>query len=76
MSTCLNILIIEDALADFRLVVRHLEQHGLAASCRRVASIAELEAAFERGDWDVVLSDYSVPTMDFQHPGLRSSEAS
>ena len=66
MSTHLNLLIIEDKQADFRLIVRHLEKHGLAARCHCVASIEELEAAVEQGGWDAVLSDYSVPNLDFQ----------
>jgi signal transduction histidine kinase/DNA-binding response OmpR family regulator len=66
MSTCLNLLIVEDKPADFRLTVRHLEQYGLAARCHGVASLEELEAAMEQGGWDAVLSDYSVPGLDFQ----------
>ena len=66
MSTDINLLIIEDKPADFRLIVRHLEKHGLAARCHCVASIEELEAAVEQGGWDAVLSDYSVPKLEFQ----------
>ncbi|MEI7941200.1 MAG: PAS domain S-box protein [Verrucomicrobiota bacterium] len=67
MSTQFKFLIIEDKPTDFRLIVRHLEKHGLAARCHCVADIKELEAAVEQGGWDAVLSDYSVPTLDFQH---------
>jgi PAS domain S-box-containing protein len=67
MSTCINLLVIEDKPADFRLITRHLEKHGLAARCHCVANIEELEAAVEQGGWDAVLSDYSVPNLDFQH---------
>ncbi len=67
MSTQLKFLIIEDQPADFRLIVRHLEKCGLAARCHCVADIKELDAAIAQGGWDAVLSDYSVPTLDFQH---------
>ncbi|MCX6878198.1 MAG: PAS domain S-box protein [Verrucomicrobia bacterium] len=67
MSIPLNLLIIEDKSADFRLIVRHLEKHGLTARCHCVSSIEELEAAVEQGGWDAVLSDYSVPKLDFEH---------
>ena len=67
MSTCINLLVIEDKPADFRLITRHLEKHGLAARCHCVANIEELEVAVEQGGWDAVLSDYNVPTLDFQH---------
>ena len=67
MSTCLTLLVIEDKPADFRLIVRHLEKHGLTARCHCVSNIEELEAAVAQGGWDAVLSDYSVPKLDFQH---------
>jgi len=68
MSTPLNLLIIEDNNpADFRLILRHLEKHGLAARCHSVSNIKELETAVAQGGWDAVLSDYSVPMLDFKH---------
>ena len=67
MNTDIHLLIIEDNSADFRLIVRHLEKHGLAARCHCVADLEGLEAALEQGGWDAVLSDYSVPKLDFQH---------
>ena len=67
MSTDINLLVVEDNAADYRLIVRHLEKHGLAARCHCVSTIEELEAAVEQGGWDAVLSDYSVPKLDFQH---------
>jgi PAS domain S-box-containing protein len=66
MSTSINLLVIEDNQADFKLLARHLEQHGLAARCHCVGNLEELEAALARGAWDAVLSDYSVPKLDFQ----------
>ncbi|KAF0163595.1 MAG: luxQH [Rhodocyclaceae bacterium] len=65
MDSPLKILVIEDVPADFLLVERCLSQHGLAAECRHIASDAELEAALQT-EWDLVLSDYSVPGMDFR----------
>ena len=67
LSAAINLLVIEDNSADFRLIVRHLEKHGLAARCHCVSNIEEMEAAVEQGGWDAVLSDYSVPMLDFQH---------
>ncbi|MDD5390141.1 MAG: PAS domain S-box protein [Gallionellaceae bacterium] len=64
MSKPLKILVIEDAIADFLLLERHLRQHGLVAECRRVGDDVALDAALQSA-WDVVLSDYSVPGMDF-----------
>lgn len=60
-----KILVIEDALADFLLLERHLRQHGLEADFRRIDSNDQLEEALSE-QWDVVLSDFNVPGMDFR----------
>lgn len=65
MNNPLKLLVIEDVLADFLLLERYLRQHGLEAECRHVGSEAGLDAAL-KGKWDVVLSDYNVPGMDFR----------
>ena len=65
MNSPLKLLVIEDVPADFLLLERYLRQHGLDAECRRVDSEAELDAALQN-EWDVVLSDYNVPGMDFR----------
>ena len=65
MNNPLKILVIEDVAADFLLLERHLGQQGVVAECRRVDSEAELDAALG-SDWDVVLSDYNVPGMEFR----------
>ncbi|HRY14332.1 MAG TPA: response regulator [Candidatus Competibacteraceae bacterium] len=65
----LYLLVIEDDLADFRLLERHLRQQALAAVCVRIASLAELELALDSANaprWDAVLTDYSVPDMRFE----------
>jgi PAS domain S-box-containing protein len=66
MSEPCHILVIEDCEADFKLIEHHLKTHGLAASCHQVASRAELNAALDTGSWDVVLSDYLVPQLNFE----------
>jgi DNA-binding response OmpR family regulator len=45
MTSTLKLLVIEDDEADFRLIVRHLRQHGFAADCQRVASLEQLDRA-------------------------------
>jgi len=66
MSEPLNILIIEDRNADFLMVDRHLKHNGLPARCSRVDRLDTLREAVSRGNWDLVLSDYNVPQLDFQ----------
>jgi len=64
MNSPLKLLIIEDVHADFLLLERHFRQHGLDAECLRVDSNSELDAVLQ-DEWDLVLSDYNVPGMDF-----------
>ncbi len=66
MSEPLNILVVEDCNADFLMVVRHLKQNGLSARCRRVDTLDALKEATDRESWDLVLSDYNVPQLDFR----------
>jgi signal transduction histidine kinase/DNA-binding response OmpR family regulator len=66
MSEPLNILIIEDSNADFLMVERHLRQNGLSARCSRVDTLEGLKEAIGRESWDLVLSDYSIPQLNFQ----------
>ena len=65
MGEGLNVLVIEDSQADFLLIERHLKQSGLCAHCSRVASIEELQDAMDTSGWNVVLSDYSIPRLNF-----------
>lgn len=65
MTDPLRILVIEDEPGDFLLLQRHLQSRQLAARCTRVDSNAALDAALA-SEWDIVLSDYSVPGMSFQ----------
>lgn len=61
----LNILVIEDAESDYLLLQRYLRQQGMTADFLRVDAYPALAAALER-NWDLVLSDYSVPGTDFR----------
>ncbi|MGR9086278.1 MAG: PAS domain S-box protein [Gammaproteobacteria bacterium] len=64
MNSPLKILVIEDSPADFLLVKRHLHRLGLEAEFHCVDCRPDLDRALP-GDWDVLLSDYNVPGMDF-----------
>jgi len=63
-SQPLKILVLEDSPADFLLLRRHLERNGVEAHCRCVATTAELGHTFTE-NWDLALSDFSMPGMDF-----------
>lgn len=66
METTINILIIEDVKADALMIERHLQRNRIPARCVWVSTAAEAAAALERETWDVLLSDYNVPGLDFQ----------
>lgn len=66
MKNNLSILVIEDSPADFRLIERHLRLAGLNANCTRIETIDELHQALDKGSWDIILSDYSVPQLNFE----------
>lgn len=61
----LKVLIIEDVPADFLLLERNLRKNGVAAEWRRIGNDAELKDALQT-TWDVVLTDFHVPGMDFR----------
>lgn len=65
MEQPLHILVIEDSQADFLLVERHLRQQGMSVQCVRVDRMADLEEAIAKGGWDIILTDYQVPSLDF-----------
>jgi PAS domain S-box-containing protein len=61
MTTPLRILITEDLEDDVLLLVRCLEQGGFKAFHQRVDNARDLTLALEQSDWDLILSDYSMP---------------
>jgi PAS domain S-box-containing protein len=65
MEKTLNILVIEDSPADFLLIERHLRQEGKCVRCARVDTLVAIEQALDEGGWDLILSDYSVPRLNF-----------
>jgi PAS domain S-box-containing protein len=64
MPTQLKILIIEDSEEDAELLVLELERAELLFQADRVQTADDLRLALERGPWDLVVSDYSLPSLD------------
>lgn len=60
-GTPLRVLFIEDSQDDERLVALELEKAGYHVAAERVETDAEMAAALDRGPWDLVLADYSLP---------------
>ncbi len=61
MSTPLRVLVIEDSLRDFDLILRELKQAGYSPSAQRIETPEQMKQALEREEWDIVLSDHSLP---------------
>jgi two-component system, NarL family, sensor histidine kinase UhpB len=60
-SMPLRVLFIEDDEDDAALLVRHLCREGYQLDSLRVNSLESLQNALSRSDWEVVISDYSLP---------------
>jgi signal transduction histidine kinase len=57
----LRVLHVEDSEDDSMLVMRELRRGGFDPSCERVDTQATFRAALQGKDWDVIISDYSLP---------------
>lgn len=58
----LRVLIVEDSPDDADLASLQLRRAGFTVACfERVQTAEALQAALDRGGWDVILSDYALP---------------
>jgi len=57
----IRLLLIEDNDTDALLVVRQLKREGYEVEHIQVKTRKEMESAFESAEWDLVISDYSLP---------------
>lgn len=64
MNQPLRILHLEDNPNDAELVIDRLALDGLACESVRVETRADFLAALEQGEFDLILSDYSIPSFD------------
>ena len=61
MSTDLRILHVEDDEDDAFLITQTMEARGLRCEIERVETREAFQAALERGEFDLILSDFSLP---------------
>lgn len=64
MKKILNILIVEDVLADAELAVRELDKAGIAFIKRRVSTESDYRHQLGEFKPDIILSDHSLPGFD------------
>jgi PAS domain S-box-containing protein len=58
----MNILIIDDSEDDARLIIRELRNSGYEPDFKRIDTAEEMKAALAEKVWDIILSDYSMPS--------------
>ena len=61
MDTQLRALIVEDSEDDTLLLVRELRKAGFDVSHSRVETRKAMTCALDRGQWDLVITDYTLP---------------
>lgn len=57
----LRVLNVEDSENDSTLLIRHLTRGGYDIYVERVENQAEMKAALESKEWDIIISDYQMP---------------
>lgn len=61
MTTQLRVLLVEDSDDDAVLLLRELHRGGYEVFHERVETNAAMSAALDSREWDLVISDYSMP---------------
>ena len=64
MGKPLRVLIIEDSEDDTLLLLRELKHGGYEVEFERVETAEEMQLALDQKSWDLILSDYSLPTFN------------
>ena len=67
MPRRLRLLLVEDSEADAELVLEELRREGYDVAATRVQTAAAMREELQRQAWDLVISDYSLPS--FSAPG-------
>jgi diguanylate cyclase (GGDEF)-like protein/PAS domain S-box-containing protein len=57
----LAVLIVEDSESDALLIIRLLKKAGYDVMFERVETAEQMRSALEKRNWDIVISDYSLP---------------
>lgn len=64
MDTVLRVLFVEDSEDDALLLIRKIRQGKFELDWVRVDNEADMRRNLEEKEWDLVISDYSMPTFD------------
>jgi PAS domain S-box-containing protein len=64
MNSPLNVLIVEDSEDDTLFILRELRRGGYEVNHARVETPLTMQEALEQQSWDIVISDYTMPTFN------------
>ena len=64
MNSPLRVLLLEDDVRDAEVVRATLKGEGIASELTRVETEQDFVAALERGGFDLILVDYTLPSFD------------
>lgn len=64
MSKSLSVLIVEDFMSDAILLEKELRRGGYEIDSRVVDNGRDLQDALQQHNWDIILSDYTLPGFD------------
>ncbi len=64
MKEKLRVLLVEDSENDALLLIRRLRNGGFDPTWKRVQDAGAMTSALKEKDWDLVVSDYSMPNFD------------
>jgi CheY-like chemotaxis protein len=63
-KSCIRVLHLEDDPIDAELIETALKEHNIPCSITRAYTQEMFEAAFQKGDFDLILSDSQLPSFD------------
>ncbi len=62
MNKSIRVLLVEDNENDAQLILMELRRNGYDPQWTRVQTSEEMQKALHAQEWDIILSDYSMPT--------------
>ena len=64
MGKRIRLLLVEDSDSDAELILHRLNKEGLEVEHERVQTAEAMRKSLAEAEWDMVLSDYSMPQFD------------
>jgi two-component system, cell cycle sensor histidine kinase and response regulator CckA len=62
VGSALNVLLVDDSADDAEIIIRELQRGGREISAERVFDASSMSASLRRRRWDLVLSDWTMPS--------------